>query len=121
MSEEGILDLGTVAMHKKVIADIAAVAAEDIVGVRIAQFGLITFFCECFWYKHYPGVTVSLDKEGNVFLNLRVVIQYGLNIPFVAARVQEAVRSAVERSVDIDLKEINVNIHSVERKAELCG
>ena len=117
MYEENTADIGAVAMHKKVIGDIAAGALKDVSGVRLAQFGMITFFFELFGYKNYPGVAVSLDKDGCIFLNIRVVIDYGLNISTTASRIQEVVRAAVERSVDIDLKEIKVNIQSVERRA----
>ena len=111
------VDLGAVQMHKKVIGDIAAAALKEIRGVRLASFGVVSGVCELFGYKNFPGVTVSLDKDGQLYVNIRVAVEYGLNIPTVASRVQDAVRSAVERAVDIDLKEINVNIQSVERGA----
>lgn len=115
------IDLGTVQMHKKVIGDIAAAALKEIPGVRLAGFGLVSVFSEMLGYKNFPGVTVGLDKDGMVHVKIRVTVDYGLNIPTVATHIQEAVRSAVERSVDIDLKEINVNIQSVERGVAACG
>ncbi len=117
MREENTVDLGAVQMHKKVIGDIAAASLKEISGVSLAQFGIIASIFEAFGYKNYPGVRVTIDKEGLVSIQIRVVVEYGLNIPTVASKVQEVVRAAVERAVDIDLKEINVNIQSVERKA----
>lgn len=115
------IDLGAVQMHKKVIGDIAAAALKEIPGVRLASFGVASALFELFGYKNFPGVTVSLDKDGQVHVKMRVTVDYGLNIPTVASRIQDTVRSAVERSVDIDLREINVNIQSVERGAAACG
>lgn len=115
------VELGAVAMHKKVIGDIAAAALADIPGVYLSQFDFLGSLCDLFGFKNYPGVSVRLDKEGGVFLELRVIIEFGLNIPTTAARIQDVVRAAIERSVDIDLIEINVNIQSVQRRVALCG
>jgi uncharacterized alkaline shock family protein YloU len=115
MREDNTVDFGSVQMHKKVIGDIAAAALKEIPGVDLARFGIVAHIFELFGYKNYPGVAVDMDKEGQVSLRIRIVVEYGLNIPSVASRVQDTVRTAVERAVDIDLKEINVNIQSVER------
>ena len=120
MREESI-DLGVVQMHKKVIGDIAAAALKEVPGVKLARFGVVSGLFELLGYKNFPGVTVTLDKDGQVVVKIRVTVDYGLNIPVVASRIQDSVRSAVERSVDIDLREINVNIQSVERGATPCG
>ncbi len=118
MRDENTVDLGAVQMHKKVIGDIAAAALKEIPGVSLAQFGFIASIFEICGYKNFPGVVVRLDKDGQILLKVRIVVEYGLNIPTVASRVQDVVRAAVERAVDIELKEINVNIQSVERP---CG
>jgi uncharacterized alkaline shock family protein YloU len=116
MRHDNTVDLGAVQMHKKVIGDIAAAALKEIPGVSLANFGLIGSLCELFGYKNYPGVSVRLESGGEVSLHIRVVVEYGLNIPTIASRIQDTVRAAVERCVDIDLNDINVNIQSVERK-----
>ena len=115
MREDSIVDLGAVQIHKKVIGDIAAGALKEIPGVSLARFGMVAHLFELFGYKNYPGVAVDVDKDGQVSVKIRVVVDYGINIPSIAVSVQEAVRTAVERAVDIELREINVNIQSVER------
>lgn len=117
MLEENTVDLGAVQMHKKVIGDIAAATLKEIPGVSLARFGIISAVFELFGYQNYPGVAVTVDKDGLISIEVRVVVEYGLNIPSVASRIQDAVRTAVEQAVDIELKEINVNIQSVERGA----
>jgi len=117
MLDDNTMDLGAVQIHKKVIGDIAAAALKEVPGVQLARFGIVGPMFELFGYQNYPGVSVRMDKDGQVSLEMRVVIEYGLNIPSAASRVQDSVRAAVERAVDIDLKEINVNIQSVERRA----
>ena len=84
--------------------------------MELAQFGVIGGLFDIFGYKNYPGVSVFVDPDGQISIKIRVTVEYGINIPMVAQHIQELVRSAVERSVDIELREINVNIQSVERK-----
>jgi uncharacterized alkaline shock family protein YloU len=117
MSRENKVEVGFVQIHKKVIGDIAASALTEINGVRLASFGLLSKFFEILGNKNYPAVRVSIDPDNQVSVNIKVSIQYGLNVPDVARQVQDIVRVAVERSVDIDLKEINVNIQGIERGA----
>ena len=117
MRDNSAVDLGSVHIHKKVIGDIAASALKEVQGVQLAPFGIISGLFELFGYKNYPGVSVCVDPEGQVSLKLRLQVEYGTNIPLVAQHIQELVRGAVAKAVDIELKEINVNIQSVERTA----
>ena len=116
MANENTVDLGSVQMHKKVIGDIAAACLKEIPGVHLAEFGFLGSLCDLFGFKNYPGVTVSIDKDGQMTVQMRVIVEYGLNIPTIASRIQDEVRTSVDRSVDIELKEINVNIQSVQRR-----
>ena len=121
MRAENTMDLGFVQMHKKVIGDIAVAAIKDIPGVSLAHFGVFSDLCEMLGYKNFPGVSVRAQKDGGSALHLRVSVEYGLNIPSIANRIQETVRNAIERSLEIDFVEINVNIQSVERREASCG
>ena len=116
MQDNSGIDLGSVHIHKKVIGDIAAAALKEVPGVALAQFGIIGGICELFGYKNYPGVSVSIDPDEQISIKIRVQVDYGINIPAVAQQIQELVRTAVEKSVDIELKEINVNVQAVERR-----
>lgn len=117
MSRDNQVDIGFVQIHKKVIGDIAASALSEVQGVKLASFGIISRLFEIVGYKNFPSVTVTIDQDNQVSVNIKVSIQYGLNVPDVARQVQDVVRAAVERSVDITLKEINVNIQGIERGA----
>ena len=115
MYQDNTVDLGVVQIHKKVIGDIAAASLKDIPGVQLATFGIIGTIAEVFGYKNYPAVSVSVDKEAQVSLKIRVIINYGINMPLVARQIQDVIQRAVEDAVDINLKEINVNIQAIER------
>lgn len=110
------VDLGNVHIHKKVIGDIAASSLGDIPGVSLARYGLIGSFCELFGYKNFPGVYVTVDQSNQISMEIRVDIDYGVNIPLVAHEIQDKVQAAVEQTLDLELKEINVSVQSVIRR-----
>lgn len=115
------VDLGEVQIHKKVIGDIAAAALKDIPGVHLARFGILGSLCDIFGYSNYPGVMVHLDKDGFIALNIRIVLDYGINVQTVARQIQDNVHKAVLDAVDIELQDINVNVHAVQRGGASCG
>lgn len=109
------LDLGSVQIHKKVLAEIIATAMTDVKGVRLSPQTVGGKLFEIFGKKNFPGVEIRSKEEGDVSLQLNILVQYGVNIPDIARQVQDVVRSAVEKTADISLKEINVNIQGIER------
>ena len=116
MHKDAKIDLGEVQIHKKVIGDIAAEAIKEIPGVSLARFGIVGQVCDLFGFKNYPGVTVSVDKDGEVSVNIRVIIDYKMSISQTAHRIQDLINQSVEEAVDIQLREINVDIQAVERR-----
>ena len=113
------VDLGNVHIHKKVIGDIAASSLQEIPGVSLARFGFIGGFFEAFGYRNFPGVYVAIDQLGQISIEVRVEVDYGVNIPLVAHQIQDKVQAAVEQSLDIQLKEINVSIQSVVKNSPI--
>jgi|CXWL01.1.fsa_nt_gi uncharacterized alkaline shock family protein YloU len=109
------VDIGNVHIHKKVIGDIAASCLFDIPGVSLARFGMIGGLCELFGYKNFPGVYVAVDQSGQISIEIRVEVDFGVNIPQIALQIQDKVHSAVEQALDLQLKEINVSVQSVLR------
>jgi len=118
MRQDNTVDLGIVQIHKKVIGDIAAASIQEVSGAEIATFGIIGSVAEAFGYKNYPAVSVTVDKDHQVSLKIRVIIYYGMNIPVVARQIQDVIARAVEDAVDINLKEINVIVQAIERKPD---
>ena len=109
------VDLGSVQIHKHVIADIAANAIQDIKGLRLASGDLWANIQQIAGMKKHPGVTVAVDRNNQVTVDVRVQIEYGLSIPELAARAQELIRDAIDQAADIDLKDVNINIRGIER------
>jgi uncharacterized alkaline shock family protein YloU len=104
-----------VQIHKKALADIALSAMGEIDGVTLVPKDALGRFLEFFGKKSYSGVIVSIDKDNQVSIKVRIYVKYGVNIPDIARQVQENIRSAVEKIADINLKDIHVNIQGIER------
>src|SRR5258707_620832 len=103
MRPDNSFDLGIVQIHKKVIGDIAAASLREVQGAQLATFGIINSIAEAFGYKNWPSVTVTVDKEHQVSLEIRVIIHYGMNIPVVARQIQDVIQRAVSEAVDVNL------------------
>ncbi len=112
------VDLGSIQIHKKVIADIAAAALSEIEGVTLSLRSWRNRLMEFVGRKELAGINVQIDKNSQVSLELKVYIRYGINIPDMAQQVQETVRRAVEKTTDINLKEVNVNIQGIVQALE---
>jgi len=116
MKEFNKVDLGSVKIHKKVIAEIAYNAIEELDGIRLGKGNFLNGLAELFNVSSgYPGVSIIIDKNNQVIVDVRVSVRYGINIPDAAKQAQDVVRRAIERTVDIDLKDVNVNIQGIEK------
>ena len=109
------IDLGSVQIHKKALADIAATAISDIEGVTPISKDFKDTLLDLIGQKNSPGITVTVDKNNQVSIEVKVVIRYGMNISEIARHIQDAVRVTVERTTDIILREVNVNVQGIER------
>ena len=118
MIDPSRVDLGSIQIHKKAIADITFSALSEIEGVSLIPNNIVSKLRGYWGDKHYSGIIVSIDKNSQVTIEVRVCVRYGISVQDVARQVQEAVRTAVERTVDITLKDINVNVHGIERGSQ---
>lgn len=109
------IDLGVVHIHTNVVADIVASTVADVDGVSLVAKTFVESCGELFGKRVVPGVTVDVDENNDVSVNIQVVVRYGMNIPDIGRHIQDVVRSVVQKTVDISLKEININIQGIER------
>ena len=115
MRDDDKIDVGLVQVHKKVIGDIAVSALKDIDGVKLAAPELLSKFFGLFGNRNYPAVVVHLDKDHQATVEIKVIVRYGMHVGDVSRQIQDMVRVAVERMLDIHLREVNVNIQGIER------
>ena len=116
MQDGTTTDLGKIRIHKKVIASVASIATEEIEGVLRIGGDLKSGLYDILGKKsNSAGITVDFDKNGDVVINVPVVVKYGVSLSGVANKVQESVKSSVEKMTDLTLRDINVDIQAVEK------
>ena len=108
-------DLGTIKVHKNVIASISAIAALEIDGVKRVERGLKSSLLEIIGNKPQTSIAIDIDKNEEVTIDIPLIIKFGYNIPDIAGKVQESVRQALEKMTSITIKDININVQSIER------
>lgn len=116
MKKEQRIDLGSVQVHKKVFAEIIASALDHVDGVHLIEENIGNKLAGMFGQKEFPGVEVNVDENQEVTLEISILVRYGLNIPDAARQVQRAVKDAVDKTLDVTLKDINVNVQGIERE-----
>lgn len=109
-------ELGTIKIHNDVIASIAYLATLEIEGVsRICEnirsigLGLIGKKLQ------HGAIDVKSDNIDGLVITIPVILRYGCNIPDVASKIQERVRSSIEEATDLTSREIVVKIKGVEK------
>lgn len=113
--EDSRTDLGTIRIHKNVIASVASLAAAEIDGVKRVGGDFRSGLFELIGKKSAFAIRVDIDKNDEVRLEIPLVIKYGFNIPDIANRVQESVRNALEKMTNLSVKDININVQGTER------
>ncbi len=113
--DESRTDLGTVRIHKKVIASISSLAAAEIEGVKRVGGDFKSGLLELIGKKILTAINVEINKNEEVKVEIPLVIKYGYNIPDVANKVQENVRNNLEKMTNLSIKDININVQSIER------
>lgn len=111
-------EFGVVRIHKDVIKSVASIAISEIEGVSLIKNDFKSSIFSAVGKKYYPGINVTIDKDNEIRLEVKIDVKYGFNIPDVASRVQDNIRLALEKMSDLTLKEVNVNIQGVEKSNE---
>ena len=101
---------GRIAVSNEAIAQIVGYAAAE-------SYGVVALAGRSRWSRILPwgikkGVDVSRRADGLV-IELRVVVENGLNLAEVATAVRARVLYEVERMVDIDVVSLDVHIEGV--------
>lgn len=115
MKKETKTQLGSIRIHQDVIASIASTAAIQTEGVAAIGTTLTAKLYSLIGKKNGPGISVEIDKNGEISIEVPVIAKYGIYIPDLAGRVQDNISSALEKMTDSVIKDINVNIQGIER------
>lgn len=113
--EESRTDFGIIRIHNNVIASIASVAACEIEGIKAIGKNLKAGILSLIDKSNLSAIKIEKDKNGEITIQIPLIVKYGYNIPETANRVQENVRSALEKMTNLSIKDINIVVQGVER------
>lgn len=117
MEEEKRTDFGYIKIHRNAIASCAALAAEEIGGVKVVPrtvfYKVLNWITKGRWPSHKAGVRVEFGNRNEVGITISIFIEYGLNIPEIASSVQENVKKTVERTTGLYLSDVDVKVKGI--------
>lgn len=116
MSNEIInnLDSGTVHITEDVIASIASYEASNIDGVvNMSSVSITSGVVERISGKNpNKGITVTIE-DANVYVNMRIIVEYGKNIIEICNNIQNRVKETIESMTNLNVVEVNITVDSV--------
>lgn len=102
-----------VRISDEVVATIAGIAASEVEGVAGMSGGIVGDLTEILGKRNLAkGAKVQVG-EREAAIDLFLVVDYGVRIPAVAQKVQEAVKRSVEAMTALRVVEVNVHIQGV--------
>lgn len=106
-------ELGSIHISEEVLAVIAAAAVLEVEGIGGLAANLGTDLAELLGKKNLSrGIHIQVE-DGNVTVDLSILVKYGYTIPDVARAVQEAVAGSVEATSGLTVTAVNVNVGGV--------
>lgn len=117
-NEESQTELGIIRIHRDVIASIACLAAQETEGVWGVGRSPGNELFGLFGIRRRSAVKIHIDKNEEVRIEMPIIVKYGFNVPEVAAKTQDNVRSRLEKTTDLVVRDININICGIERGAK---
>lgn len=112
------MEFGEVKISNDVVGTIANIAASEIQGVKGLSGGIAGDIAEMFGKKNQAkGVKVNAEDK-SVELDLNIIVDFGIRIPEVSWKIQEAVKLSVESMTGLAVKVVNVHVVGVNMPEE---
>ncbi|MDG5847317.1 Asp23/Gls24 family envelope stress response protein [Lactobacillus delbrueckii] len=95
----------------QVLEVILGISAQKVDGVAGMRAGLKSGLSRVFGREDRgKGVAVSVDEDGELTADVYVYLKYGVNVPAVAGKIQEALKQQLTQMTDMNLKSIDVHV-----------
>lgn len=109
-----VSDISNIQISDEVISTIAGVAAMEVDGVASLAASLTSNIKELI-YKKSAGKGVSVVKEdnGDIQVNVNIVVKYNFNIQEIALNVQNQIIRSVSDMTNFNVSAVNVNVVGV--------
>ena len=109
---------GRIEVFPSAVAAIAGHAALRCYGISgMAARGLRDGFAELLRREHVDKGVDVVGVDDGLVIDVFVIVQYGIRISEVAHNLQETVKFEVERSVNVPVLKVNVNVQGVREEA----
>ena len=112
-------EMGDISIQDGVIASIAHRAALNVEGVsRLAGNSIINSVAELVGNRRMQSrnISVTFGEEGDVAIEVKVVLKFGCCIPQVAKDIQKAVITDVEASTGMNVIGVHVVVKEIEEE-----
>ncbi|MBS1370206.1 MAG: Asp23/Gls24 family envelope stress response protein [Lentisphaeria bacterium] len=112
-------ELGEVKVHENVIASLVRKAALSVEGVsRLAGSSLVDNIAEFVGNRRMArAITIEMDDNNRVMIEIKLVLKIGFNIPEVAPQVQKAVIEGVEKVTGMTVTKVGVLFQDIDDAA----
>ena len=108
---------GRIEVFPSAVGAIAAHAALGCYGITgMAARGLRDGVAELLRRENVDRGVEVVEAEGGLAVDIFVIVQYGIRISEVAHNLQQAVKFEVERSVNVPVVQVNVNVQGVREE-----
>jgi hypothetical protein len=107
---------GVVKVHESVIASIVRKAALDVEGVlRLGTSSLMDNLAEIVGSKKIQDRSITVEmNESSVSVELRVILQYGVEIPQIANELKETVAAEITKLSGMRVDHVNIVVMDLE-------
>lgn len=106
--------LGDIRINHSVVASIVRLSALEVAGVASVGGGFVDGIAEIFSKKgDERGVRVDEDEVGDYKIEIRVVLQFGVELAAVGHQVQQRVAEQIEKMTSKSVARVNVIIDGV--------
>ena len=110
---------GNVKISDEVIATIAQIAANEVDGIIGTGSSFAGEIKQILSKKAPAGKGVKVVTEnGEVTVDISVVVEYGAKIPAVSWELQENVKKNVESMTGLSVRKVNIHVVGIEVKEE---
>jgi uncharacterized alkaline shock family protein YloU len=107
-------EFGSVKIATDVILTYISSAVLGTQGVADFSGGLSDTISQTVFGKENRGRGIKLtDGEKGLFIDIYVIIKYGERIPETAWNIQQNVKAALEKIMNVDIESINIHVQGV--------
>lgn len=105
---------GSIKIADEVVSIIAGLATIEVEGVAGMVGGFAGGLAEILGKRNLSKGVKAAVGERETAVELFVILDYGINIPDVAATVQKNVKTAIENMTGLEVVQVNVHVQGIK-------